>query len=268
VNRWIQRINEYGITKWILYLAAIENGDEIDLNRIQRELKVHESVDVPISKIKEIMIKLARGDLIEYRIFGNWFGKINDPILNEFLKVWGEIDVLKYRRDEVEVKTIKKFQTIARRIHEYKGYLAEIYMIQILWNSQQKNLPGIFFHQSSEIPVPRFVFIHQRHRKSAGRHIEVDIFAHSGTEIWIAESKWHQKPVGEDVVNLLLKHSATIIEQEGEGIKTVRLWLFAYGGVTQNAQSLLKQHDILWSTKDDLNHLLEFVQLRKLPEVS
>ncbi|KPA15397.1 hypothetical protein MHK_004407, partial [Candidatus Magnetomorum sp. HK-1] len=92
VNRWIERINEYGITKWILYLAAIEEDKEIDLHRIQRELKIQETKDVPISKIKEIMIKLARGDLLEYKMFGNWFCKINDPILNEFLKIWGAIE--------------------------------------------------------------------------------------------------------------------------------------------------------------------------------
>ena len=32
--------------------------------------------------------------LIEYKSFGNWFGKVNDPVLNEFLKVWGKIEVL------------------------------------------------------------------------------------------------------------------------------------------------------------------------------
>jgi hypothetical protein len=42
VNRWIQRINDHGITKWILYLAAIEDGNEINLERIQQELKAHQ----------------------------------------------------------------------------------------------------------------------------------------------------------------------------------------------------------------------------------
>ncbi|ETR66731.1 MAG: hypothetical protein OMM_12419 [Candidatus Magnetoglobus multicellularis str. Araruama] len=120
VNRWIQRINDYGITKWILYLAAIEEGNEINLERIQQELKAHDSIDVPISKIKKIMIKLARGDLIEYRMYGNWFCKINDPILNEFLKVWGEIDVLKQKREWIEEKTLEKFQTLEKNFMNIK----------------------------------------------------------------------------------------------------------------------------------------------------
>jgi len=38
VTRWIARINDYGITKWILYLAALEEEKRVDLKRIQRQL--------------------------------------------------------------------------------------------------------------------------------------------------------------------------------------------------------------------------------------
>ena len=34
VNRWLERINDYGITKWILYLSALEEGDKIDIKRL------------------------------------------------------------------------------------------------------------------------------------------------------------------------------------------------------------------------------------------
>ena len=30
VNKWIERINEYGITKWVLYLSALEEGERIE----------------------------------------------------------------------------------------------------------------------------------------------------------------------------------------------------------------------------------------------
>ena len=42
VSRWIAKVNEYGITKWILYLAAIEEEERINLSRIQEELKVRQ----------------------------------------------------------------------------------------------------------------------------------------------------------------------------------------------------------------------------------
>ncbi|KPA09489.1 ATPase domain protein, prokaryote domain protein [Candidatus Magnetomorum sp. HK-1] len=268
VNRWIQRINEYGITKWILYLAAIEESDEIDLHRIQQDLKKYEYVDVPISKIKEVMIKLARGDLIEYKTFGNWFGKINDPVLNEFLKIWGEIEVVKHNRKEIEERTIRKFKKIEKRFHETKGYLAEVYMIQLLWSSQNKILPGKYFHSINDIKVPdRFIYIDQRHRQHVGKNIEVDIYASSGTEVWLAESKWHHRPVGCEVVEHLLSHAKVVTQREGDDIDILRLWLFSYSGVTKEAEKLLKKQGVLWSTKKELNALLEYVNLRKLPEM-
>jgi len=267
VNRWVERINEYGITKWILYLSAIEEGNEIDLYRIQRELKIHESKDVPISKIKEIMIKLARGDLLEYKMLGNWFGKINDPILNEFLKVWGAIEVAKYQRKDIEEKTIRKFEKLTKRFHEYKGYIAEIYMIQILWNSQDKTLSHKFFNATNDVNVPRFIYIDQRHRQRMGKRMEVDLYASSGTEIWLAESKWHQKPVGVDVVHHLIKQKEVVQDREGEDLEHLNLWMFSYAGVTPKAADLMKKKGILWSSKDDLNALLEYVGLRKLPEL-
>jgi len=267
VNRWIQRINDYGITKWILYLSAIEENDEIDIYRIQKDLKKYEYVDVSISKIKEIMIKLSRGDLIEYKTFGNWFGKINDPILNDFLKIWGEIEVVKHNRKDIEEQTIRKYKKYEKRFHETKGYLSEIYMIQLLWTGQNKMLPGQFFHSVNDIKIPdRFIYIDQRHRQHTGKHIEVDIYASSGTEIWLAESKWHSRTVGRDIVNHLIENAKVVMEREGDDIDVLRLWLFSYSGVTKEAEKLLSQHNILWSTKDDLNALLEHVNLRKLPE--
>ncbi|MCP4110789.1 MAG: hypothetical protein GY749_35555, partial [Desulfobacteraceae bacterium] len=46
VMRWIERINEHHITKWVLYLSALEPDDKIDINRIQEELRAREGLDV------------------------------------------------------------------------------------------------------------------------------------------------------------------------------------------------------------------------------
>ncbi|MFQ5615393.1 MAG: hypothetical protein ACE5GO_02905, partial [Anaerolineales bacterium] len=64
VSRWIERLNDYGITKWILYLSALEEDedsekpDRISLERIQRELKRREGQDVSLQTIKEVLVKL------------------------------------------------------------------------------------------------------------------------------------------------------------------------------------------------------------------
>jgi hypothetical protein len=61
-----------------------------------------EGQHVSIEKIKQVLIQLSRGDLIDYRL-GGWFRKVDDPILVDFLAVWGRIldellDWVKLRR--------------------------------------------------------------------------------------------------------------------------------------------------------------------------
>jgi len=98
VTSWIERVNDIGITKWVLYLSALDDPDaknerEIRVERIQEELKRREGKEVSIEEIREILVRLSRGDLLEYSLLGYWFRKTDDPILLEFLKVWGKIYV-------------------------------------------------------------------------------------------------------------------------------------------------------------------------------
>ncbi|MCP4646487.1 MAG: hypothetical protein GY852_01975, partial [bacterium] len=93
VTRWIKRINEHGITKWVLYLSALEENEEKDkrnrlnVERIQREIQKREGRHVSLDDVRDVLIKLSRGDLVEYLELGNWFRRVKDPILLEFLKV-------------------------------------------------------------------------------------------------------------------------------------------------------------------------------------
>jgi hypothetical protein len=267
VTRWIARINEYGITKWILYLAAIEEEPRINLNRIQQELWRQEHQEVDLDTIQDVLIKLSRGDLIDYKPFGGWFGKVNDPILEEFLKVWGQIEVVGQNALKTREEIVKKFQTVQRRFNDYKGYLAEVCMIQILWNGQRKTLPGKYFHSQEDVTLPdRFFYIDQRSKLGEGKGLEVDIYGGAATEVWMAESKWWEgRKVGVKVVKTLLEQGCRVKEREGEVLRTLRLWIFAHDGVTEEAERLIQQHNVLWSSRADLDALLEAVNLRKLP---
>ncbi len=245
----------------------MEPDEEIDLERIRKELYEKEKIEASIQEIKDVLVKLARGDLLEYKSFGAWFGKIKDPILNEFLKVWGRIEVEKQMPRYIEEKTVTQFKKIKKRFDDYKGYLAETYMIQLLWNSQGKTLPGKFFHRDEDIVMPgRFFYIDQRHRPGAGRKMEVDIHGGAGDEKWLAESKWwNDRKIGPDVVATLLERANVIRQREGEDLETLRLWIFTHDGATGPAVDLMKEHGILWSTRTELDGLLEIAGLRKLP---
>jgi hypothetical protein len=268
VSRWIAKVNEYGITKWALYLAALEEEERISLTRIQEELRQRASREVELHTIKDVLVKLSRGDLLDYKSFGDWFGKVEDPILEEFLKVWGRIEVAGEPRQDVQENIIAKYQTLRKKMADYKGYLAEVFMVQILWNSQRRCLPGRYFHHAEDLQVPDFVYIDQRSRFGAGKGLELDIFATAGTEVWIAQSKWwHGKKVGLKAIKQLLQQAEIVKQRKGDTLRTLRVWLFAHDGVTKQAEALLQQHQVLWSTRADLDALLEHANLRKLPVI-
>jgi len=177
VTRWTERINDQNITKWILYLSALEENEEkdrkknrLDLERIRREIRKREGTDVPLETILDVLIRLSRGDLLEFLELGDWFRRVKDPILLEFLKVWGRIEVEGHAQGRVRTELMRRYQKRERRIHEYKGYLAEVHMSQVLLNAQNRILSGNFFNSEEDVPIPwHFAFVRHRYRLGSGR---------------------------------------------------------------------------------------------------
>jgi hypothetical protein len=241
VTRWIQRINEFGITKWVLYLSALEEEERIEPERIRQQLAETEGTQVDIAAIRDVLIRLSRGDLLEYMELGGWFRKVDDPVLLDFLKAWGKFEVEGQRHVNVVTDTVKQYDSLKRRIHDQKGYLAEVYLSQILWNGQRKTFPGQYFHSENEVTMPnRFYDVRLRLRLDASVESEVDVYASTGTEIWLCESKWWEtQKVGISVVRHFLDLAEKLKDFEGreyfekEHPLTVHLWLFAHNGVTQ-----------------------------------
>ncbi len=60
VGRWIERVNEHGVTKWVLYLSALEEGEWIDPERIRSELRERDGRDVPVETVRDTLVKLSR----------------------------------------------------------------------------------------------------------------------------------------------------------------------------------------------------------------
>ncbi|MEM7538218.1 MAG: hypothetical protein AAF639_38985, partial [Chloroflexota bacterium] len=138
VTRWVERINDANITKWVLYLSTFGEGEVISPEHIQEELKRKEGKDVPIEVIRDVLVRLSRGDLLEHSGIGYWFRKIDDPILLEFLKVWGQMYVEGLHQGRVHNELNNRYRRMARRFNEYKGYLAEVFMSQVLLSNQNR----------------------------------------------------------------------------------------------------------------------------------
>jgi hypothetical protein len=266
VNRWMERINEYGITKWVLYLSAIQKGEKIDLKQIQQALLEQDYQTVSLEKIREVLIKLSRGDLVEYLELGGWFRKVKDPILLEFLQVWGRIEVKGQDETTVREDFESKYTQIKKQISDLKGYLAEVYMAQILHNAQRQTLPGHYFHQDEDIKVPRFHYVRLRERLGSGTGVEIDVHAGAGGEQWVAESKWQQNHKASITEIRKLLDKAEIVKQDREA-KLMRIWFFSYDGFAPKVLDFMSEHGVLWSTKEDLDGLLDYVKLRRLPKL-
>jgi len=88
-----------------------------------------------LDTIREVLVRLSRGDLLEYRELGGWFHKVDDPILVDFLKVWGRVDVEGQNPNEVQDDLLTQYKQLERRIREYQGYLGEVFMSQVLFSS-------------------------------------------------------------------------------------------------------------------------------------
>jgi hypothetical protein len=269
VTRWIERINEYGITKWILYLSAIQadhKDDEIFPDQIQAALLEREGKEVSIEKIRDVLIKLSRGDLLDYMELGGWFRKVQDPILLEFLKVWGRIEIERQNPGPVREALRLKYNRLQRQIHDLKGYLAEVYMVQILFNAQRQKLPGHYFHQPVDVEIPDFSYIHQRKRIGPGADSEIDIHGGAAIEQWVAESKWYQnRKVGIAEIQKLIDKGEWVRKEIGADF--ARVWFFSHEGFTQEAEQFMETQGVFWSTRADLDGLLDYMKLRRLPNL-
>ncbi len=171
--------------------------------------------------------------------------------------------------DRVQKQLVREYQTLQKRIRNHLGYLGEIYMAQILWNSQDKTLPGSFFHSPEDIAVPwHFNYIAHRTRLGAAPDMELDVEAAAGKEMWICESKWWRgRKAGVKEVESLLYKSRLLREKEGPGLEILRLWLFVHDGFVPEAESLMQEKGVLWSDSSDLDGLLSLAGLKQLPDV-
>ena len=140
-------------------------------------------------------------------------------------------------------------------------------MSQILWNTQRKKLPGRFFHSTGDIQMPHaFIYIVHWRRLRSGNGLDTDVLGAAWGEQWVCQSKWVQsKKMGLDVL--------TALWEQGEAVRTekepdiVRLWLFAQDGLTGEAEIYAREKGILWSSRQEMDELLDHVGLRRLPEL-
>jgi len=112
-----------------------------------------------------------------------------------------------------------------------------------------------------------FTFVRHRFRISSGKGREIDIMGAAGEEQWVCQSKWVQGDKISTGVLKELKAQADEIKKEKDP-EIMRMWLFAHDGLSRPALEFAEKHGILWSSRRELDELLEHVGLRPLPDLS
>ncbi len=254
-------------------MSALEENEEKDkrnqlnVERIQKEIHRREGKKVPLEDIRDVLIKLSRGDLVEYLELGGWFRRVKDPILLEFLKVWGRIEVEGHDRRKVQYDLVSEYSSFGRRISEYKGCFAEVHMSQVLMNAQNRTLPGYLFNSAEDIEMPwRFIYVRHRVRIESGKGREIDVIGAAGREVWVCQSKWVKDDrIGKSVLEELVSQAELV--KKDMNPKKIRMWIFAHEGLTKPAMAFAKKHGILWSSRKEFDELLVHLGLRPLPDL-
>jgi len=273
VTHWISRISDHKITKRILCLSALEENEEegersaLDIEQIRREIRKREGSDVPPETIRDVLIKLSRGDLLEYLEMGNWFRRVKDPILLEFLRVWGRIEVEGHDRTRVQDELAEEYGSYRRRVSEYKGYLAEVHMSQILLDSQNRTLPGKFFNSLEDVKMPwRFSYVRHRMRIGPGKGCDIDLLGAAGPEKWVCQSKWVTgDKIGRGILEELVDQADVVRRDMNPRI--IRMWIFAHEGLSGPARKFAEENGILWSARKEFDEMLVHLGLRPLPDL-
>ncbi|MCP4694231.1 MAG: hypothetical protein GY859_39725, partial [Desulfobacterales bacterium] len=223
--------------------------------------------EVSLEAIRNVLIKLSRGDLLEYLELGDWFRRVKDPILLEFLKVWGKIEVEGRDRITIRDGLRKKYHRFSTRsLNEYKGYLAEVHMSQVLLGAGRKTLSGDFFNSEEDVEIPDFTFVRHRVRLGSGKGREIDVLGGAGVEQWVCQSKFVKgNKTGISVLRELVSQADAVMEDKDPDL--VRMWLFANHGLTGPARKFARERGVLWSSRREFNALLEHLGLRKLPNL-
>ena len=111
-----------------------------------------------------------------------------------------------------------------------------------------------------------FSFVENRYLLKSGKGKEIDVIGAAGPEIWVCQSKWLiGKKVGTDILQQLQGQADAVME-DMEPL-CLRMWLFGHDGLTQSAETYAREHQILWSTRSEMDLLLTHLGLRQLPNI-
>ncbi|MDI6794797.1 MAG: hypothetical protein QME81_18350, partial [bacterium] len=279
IRKFVYETNKSGLGKDLVYYVA-QNFDEEkgwidrdDMKIIAR--KARRSLE----EVQEMCYDLARADLIDEYEEHERYGKVKDPILNEFLKEYTKMSKEKKSQDVVldeklveyenQVEMLKK--ELASReglLSNYKGKTVEVYLRYLMtrWNNEE--IEGTFFGSKERIFLPKFIWVDSQMLKApnTGAH-QFDLIGKKTSTGWIGESRyWEGKKIGVEQTRNFADKCERIARVVLK-LKEMKIWYFSKDGFTDKAKEYMQKHGILYSDEESLNNLLLHFGLERIPQM-
>lgn len=268
VLRFITEQNQKGIGKELLYRAS--KYEVIQLDDME---EMATSLNCRFEEIQGMLSALARADLLEEEgIRGTYYIRVNDPILNEFLKVWCEVKVEHQKKEKVEKRKLREYQKKSKQFDYYKGITVQVYILYMMTKWNQEVVEGKdYFNIDKQIVLPQFRWVDNDRLKHPNTgEAELDVIGMHQNILWLGECKyWTDAQPGLKEVQDFVERKAEIAKKalEYEEDEEIVLWFFSRNGVEAKAEDYIKENGLLYSKEEDLNRLLKRFGVKELPRM-
>lgn len=279
IRKFIQETNKFGLGKTLIYYVARDFDEEkgfLDLDDMEIIAKRAGST---LEEVRDMCYDLARADLIDEYEERERYGKVKDPILNEFLKEYTKMDKEKKPQDLVLSEKLAEYESRIEELKKqlsskegilsnYKGKTVEVYIRYLMtrWNNEE--IDGWYFGRAEKVLLPKFIWIDSQSLKAAGTpSYEFDMIGVRARRGWIGESKyWEGKRIGVEQIKDFADKCEKVA-RAALNLKEMKIWYFSKDGFTEEAREYMQEQGILYSDEDSLNELLLYFGLERLPQM-
>jgi hypothetical protein len=231
------------------------------------------SLNCTFEEIQGMLSALARADLLEEEgIRGTYYLRVNDPILNEFIKVWCEVKVEHQKKEKVETRKLREHQKKSKQFDYYKGITVQVYILYMMTKWNQEVVEGKdYFNVDKPIVLPQFRWVDNDRLKHPNTgEAELDVIGMHENILWLGECKyWTTAQPGLKEVQDFVERKAEIAKKalEYEEDEEIVLWFFSRNGCEAKAEDYIRENGILYSKEEDLNRLLKRFGVKELPSL-
>ena len=236
----LSRARGYGILKAILQTLAEEEG--LTLSEIARRIrKGAPGTRSYLRALQEVDLLIEEGGEYFYR----------DPVLRYWVAVMTRgIEVDLFASRTILAPLLADLEAQHARLSSELGRARESQLRETMRAVAGQEMDGVWFGINGRLALP--IFTHVAPYRSADGQVEVDALAETESgDRWAVELKWQSKVVGEKELIALAAKARTLNAQP---------WCVSRSGFTPAARAYAEAHDILISTRADLEKIERAVQ--------